>query len=170
MQDLVNEDLIEFKPRKGYKAKQHSLKEVNQIFLLRSVIEKEIIVPLFNNITEKDIEYLKTIVSKQEEMMKAKNGYEFMQLDKQFHRKMFIMAEYNIFLKSYDLFHNLTILIGSHAITEQGRMKEVIKEHLQIIKMIEKKDVEGMKKAISNHLERTRNVYTGIQDVNTKQL
>src|SRR5699024_822464 len=42
MMELVNEELIEFKPRKGYKVREYSENEINQIFLLRSVIECEI--------------------------------------------------------------------------------------------------------------------------------
>src|SRR5699024_12702368 len=42
MQDLVSEDLIEFKPRKGYKIKTHSFVEMEQIFILLLLIEKYI--------------------------------------------------------------------------------------------------------------------------------
>lgn len=166
MQDLVKEDLIEFRPRKGYKVKIHSDKEVDQIFLLRYVIEKEIITPLFKNITPEKIEFLKEIVEKQKETVANEDGYRFMLIDKQFHREMFLISEYNIFLQSYDQFHNLTILIGSQAIRKKGRMTEVIQEHLEIIKMLEKKDEEGMIEAIRNHLKRTKSMYSDIQDNN----
>ena len=42
MYDLINEDLIEFRPRTGYRLKQHSNEEVKQIFLLRAIIEREL--------------------------------------------------------------------------------------------------------------------------------
>ena len=166
MQDLVKEDLIEFRPRKGYKVKVHSDKEDDQIFLLRYVIEKEIITPLFQNITPEKIELLKGIIEKQKETVANEDGYRFMLIDKQFHREMFLISEYNIFLQSYDLFHNLTILIGSQAIRKKGRMTEVIEEHLEIIKMLEKRDEEGMINAIRNHLKRTKSMYSDIQDNN----
>lgn len=164
MQDLVKEDLIEFRPRKGYKIKVHSDKEIDQIFLLRYVIEKEIINPLLKNVTPKKIELLKRIIDKQKETVANDDGYRFMLIDKQFHREIFLISEYNIFLQSYDQFHNLTILIGAQAIRSKGRMTEVINEHLEIIKMLEKKDEKGMIKAIKNHLKRTKSVYSDIQD------
>jgi DNA-binding GntR family transcriptional regulator len=165
MQDLVNENLIEFKPRKGYKIKTHSIEEVEQIFLLRFVIEKEIIDPLFEKVTPEKISTLKKIIDRQKDTVINEDGYQFMLIDKEFHRELFLISEYNIFLKSYDLFHNLTILIGAQAIRKKGRMTEVINEHIEIINMLEKKDKEGMIKAINNHLSRTQSMYTDMQDL-----
>src|SRR5699024_8063297 len=124
------------------------------------------ITTIFNNITPEKIETLKRIIDKQKETVANEDGYRFMLIDKQFHREMFLISEYNIFLQSYDLFHNLTILIGSQAIRSKGRMTEVINEHIEIIKMLEKKDEEGMIEAIKNHLKRTKSVYSDIQDNN----
>lgn len=78
-----------------------------------------------------------------------------MQLDKEFHRNMFMIAKYNIFLKSYDVFHNLTILIGSKAITKQGRMKDVIQEHLDIVETIETNNKASFEEKIDKHLSMT---------------
>lgn len=162
MYDLINEDLIEFKPRKGYRLKEHSSDEVNQIFLLRSIIEKGIAVPLLDNVTLEDIVDFKELISQQESAMKNDNGFTFMDLDKKFHRKMFKIAQYNIFLKSYDVFHNLTILIGSKAITKQGRMIDVIAEHKKIVEMIESDDLAGLEKSITEHLKMTHDALNEI--------
>lgn len=165
MYDLINEDLIEFTPRKGYKLKEHSIEEVNQIFMLRSIIEKGIVKPLLKNVTKEDIVYLRNLVNQQKIAMENNNGFTFMDLDKEFHRKMFKIAKYNIFLKSYDVFHNLTILIGSQAITKQGRMKDVIAEHTDIINKIESKDCSGFENSITKHLLLTREALKDINDL-----
>ncbi|MBY8909805.1 GntR family transcriptional regulator [Salinicoccus roseus] len=163
MQDLVNEELIEFKPRKGYRVRSYTDKEVHQIFLLRKVIESEIIQPMFNNIDDAGITKLKKIVKQQAELAEEEDSYNFMLMDKEFHRQMFLIAEYNVFLKSYDVFHNLTILIGSQAIRKKGRMEEVILEHNDIIAGLEKKDEGMVRNAIEHHLRRTKNMYTDVK-------
>lgn len=155
MYDLINEDLIEFRPRKGYRLKQHSNEEVKQIFLLRAIIEKGIKDPLFENVGSHDVQKLKNIIDDQKQAMEENNSYHFMQLDKEFHRNMFMIAKYNIFLKSYDVFHNLTILIGSKAITKQGRMKDVIQEHLDIVETIETNNKASFEEKIDKHLSMT---------------
>lgn len=162
MMDLINEELIEFKPRRGYRVKTYSNKEIYQIFLLRKVIESEIINPLLENIKTMDLESLKEIVFRQMECMESEDIYEFMNLDKEFHRQMFLISKYNIFLKSYDVFHNLTVLIGSRVVRKKGRMKEVIQEHNNIISGIEKGNKLAIEQAISYHLERTKNMYTNL--------
>ncbi|GAB3056919.1 GntR family transcriptional regulator [Salinicoccus sesuvii] len=163
MHDLVNEELIEFKPRKGYRVRSYTDKEVQQIFLLRKVIESEIIQPMFNNIDNDGIEKLKNIVKRQAKLAEDEDSYNFMLMDKEFHRQMFLIAEYNVFLKSYDVFHNLTILIGSQAIRKKGRMEEVITEHNEIISGLQKRDESIVRIAIDYHLERTKSMYTDVK-------
>ncbi|HJE19800.1 MAG TPA: GntR family transcriptional regulator [Aliicoccus persicus] len=157
MYELINEDLIEFRPRKGYRIKPHDKSEVEQIFKLRFVIEREIVETLIKNVTDKDIEYLKKLVNEQEEIM-SHDRLEFIKIDKEFHRYLFRISELDLFLKSYDQFHNLTILIGFQAIQKIGRMKVVLDEHRLIIEMLEKKDREGLINAIQSHLKQTFHV------------
>ena len=159
MQELVSEDLIEFKPRKGYKQKNHTLEEIYQIFKLRLIIEKEIIRPLLENIKNEDIKSLKNIIERQKFATSTNDQHSFMNLDKEFHRKMFLISDYNIFLKAYDIYHNLTILIGTKAISNTGRMEKVIEEHVQIIESIEKKDSKQLEKAIEEHLKTTKETF-----------
>jgi len=163
MMELVNEELIEFKPRKGYKVREYSENEIDQIFLLRRVIECEIIKPLFDNITTDHLKVLKGITQKQRKFMELDDGFEFINLDKEFHREMFLISGYNIFLRSYDVFHNLTILIGSQAIRERGRMEEVVQEHNDIIASLENRDHKLMEQAVTYHLTRTKNMYANVQ-------
>lgn len=157
MYELINEDLIEFRPRKGYRVKPHDKDEVEQIFKLRFVIEREIVETLIKNVTDKDIEYLKKLVNEQEEIM-SQDRLEFIKIDKEFHRYLFRISEMDLFLKSYDQFHNLTIPIGFQAIQKIGRMKVVLDEHRLIIEMLEKKDREGLINAIQSHLKQTFHV------------
>lgn len=159
MQELVSEDLIEFKPRKGYKQKYHTLEEIYQIFKLRLIIEKEIIEPLLNNIKDEDIKILKHIVEKQKDATAANDQYLFMNLDKEFHRKMFLISNYNIFLKAYDIYHNLTVLIGTKAISNTGRMEKVIEEHEKIILSIKNKNSKQLESAIEEHLKTTKETF-----------
>src|SRR5699024_5655579 len=161
---LINDELIDFKPRKGYKTKVYSNAEIHQIFMLRKMLEEKIIGPLLNNMSDQDIEEFKDIVIKQKGCIASKRVNEFMDLDKKFHRKMFLISKYNMFLKSYDVFHNLTILIGSEVIQKIGRMQEVIKEHNKIILGFERKDVERVKEAIDSHLQETKNLYMSLKE------
>lgn len=157
MYELINEDLIEFRPRKGYRIKAHEKSEVEQIFKLRFVIEREIVETLLENVTEEDIVKLKDLVNDQEVIM-SKDRLEFIKIDKEFHRQLFMISGMNLFLKSYDQFHNLTILIGFQAIQKIGRMKAVLDEHRKIIEMLEKRDQEGLVTAIRDHLKETLSV------------
>src|SRR5699024_11003807 len=163
MMALRNEELIEFIPRKGYKTKTYSDIDIHQIFILRKMIEQKVVAPLLEIISLEEIEEFKEIVNKQQRL-KEEESQEFMNLDKEFHRKMFLIPKYDVFLRAYDVFHNLTVLIGSEVIQKKGRMEEVIKEHNKIIQGFEKKDKVLTKKAISNHLQNTENIYINMKE------
>jgi len=159
MSELINENLIEFKPRKGYKVKEYSEDEVEQIFSLRRMIELAIVPALLTKCNDAGLRLLKNITLEQEECLKNKDNYNFMNLDKDFHRQMFLITERNIFLQSYDVFHNLTIFIGAQVIKQEGRMEEVIQEHQEIIYSLEEKSQEKLEKSITQHLIKTQNLY-----------
>ena len=159
MSELINENLIEFKPRKGYRVKEYSKDEIEQIFSLRKLIELAIIPSLLTKCDKEGLNSLKNIIKEQEDCLKKHDNYNFMTLDKSFHRQMFLISERNIFLQSYDVFHNLTIFIGSQVIKQKGRMEEVIQEHQEIVNSLEEKNKEKLEQSINKHLITTQKLY-----------
>ncbi|MGR6342299.1 GntR family transcriptional regulator [Priestia megaterium] len=157
IQDLVKEGLLISIPRKGLAIKKITPEEQEEIFLLRSAIEVEAVKKLTEVITSPEqLRVLKLILKQQEEALENDDAIRFIELDHEFHLSLTRLANFTIIERVLKNLHNLTQLMGLKAVSRQGRMKNVLMEHNQIIQSIEEKDSKQASQVILNHLEKTK--------------
>jgi DNA-binding GntR family transcriptional regulator len=157
VQDLVKEGLLVPIPRKGLTIRKITPDEQEEIFILRSVIEVEVIKKLIEiNPPPTKLQLLKNIVQEQKEAMENDDIIKFIDLDQEFHLSLTRLANYKLMEQVLNNLHNLTQLMGLKAVSRKGRMKDVLIEHNQIIKAIEDRDPELASKFILEHLRKTK--------------
>lgn len=157
IQDLVKEGLLVSIPRKGLTVRKITPEEQDEIFLLRSTIEVEVVKKLTEVITSPEqLRVLKLILKQQEEALQNDDAISFIKLDHEFHISLTKLANFTIIEQVLNNLHNLTQLMGLIAVRKQGRMKNVLLEHKQIILAIEEKNPERASHEILNHLEKTK--------------
>ncbi len=154
--DLLKEGLLVSIPRKGFRIRQISPSEKEQIFFLRMSIETEGLKRLFSRVTKDQIDYLKKSVELQKEAMLENDRIKFIELDQNFHRKILSFAELHLLEDIFLNIYNLTRLIGHQALAKNGRMEEVIEEHIKIIESLSIKDSELASESIKTHINNTR--------------
>ena len=160
--DLINDKLLVSVPRRGLMVREFSETEVEQVFLLRRVIEGEVLNKVVKTITAEGLTQLKRLLSEQEEAMEAQDKMWFIELDQRFHNSLIEIAGYHLVKEMVVYLHNLTRLIGHQALLVDGRMDEVIKEHREIVKAIEEKDYICSKEKMALHLKNTETSYQRI--------
>jgi DNA-binding GntR family transcriptional regulator len=156
LQELIKEGLIVSIPRKGMIVRKVSESEMEQIFLLRTTIETNVIEKLSGSITVEQLKQLKHICKQQEEAMLNNDDIAFIKLDQTFHLVLTKFANYELIEQVLLNLHNLSQLIGLRAIKKSDRMKEVLDEHLSIISSIEQRDSVQSVVAMTNHLNKTK--------------
>ncbi|MFP5108205.1 GntR family transcriptional regulator [Neobacillus sp. C211] len=157
LQDLVKEGLLVSIPRKGVTVRKITQEEQDEIFLLRSSIEVQVVKKLTEVITSPDqLKILRLIVEQQKEALENEDAIRFIELDHEFHLSLTRLANYSIMEEVLQNLHNLTQLMGLKAIRKQGRMKNVIKEHSEIIQSLETRNSELVSAVILNHLDNTK--------------
>lgn len=157
LQDLVKEGLLVSIPRKGVTVRKITQEEQDEIFLLRSSIEVQVVKKLTEVITSPDqLKILRLIVEQQQEALENEDAIRFIELDHEFHLSLTRLANYSIMEEVLQNLHNLTQLMGLKAIRKQGRMKNVIKEHSEIIQSLETRNSELVSAVILNHLDNTK--------------
>ncbi|MGK9045441.1 GntR family transcriptional regulator [Mammaliicoccus vitulinus] len=159
MNELVIEQLMVFKPRKGYKVNTFTNHEIDQIFLLRESLEIACVPFLVEVINDKHILDLQTIIEHQSKAAEKNDYYTFMLLDKEFHTYLMEIIEFKLFLKSYNVQHDLSILIGTQGLKSQGRMLEVIEEHNEILKALSTKTIDIIITSMKSHLEKSMRAF-----------
>ncbi|WP_408009266.1 GntR family transcriptional regulator [Pseudalkalibacillus sp. A8] len=153
--ELLKEGLLVHIPRKGFKVREITESEKDQIIFLRRSIEAEGLRNLATVVTKEQIQLLREIVNSQEEAMTANNRINYIELDQFFHRKILEFADQNLLEQILKEVYNLTRLIGHTALMKEGRMEEVIREHKEIIDALEAHDASKAKELMIGHLEKT---------------
>lgn len=156
VQDLIKEGLIITIPRKGLAVKKISQHEIEQIFMLRTSIESEVIRKLASKISDSQLELLNDICREQEIAMDNNDGITFINLDQTFHLALTRFAGYELVEQVLLNLHDLSTLIGLQAVKQKNRMFEVIQEHREIIAAMTTLDAEKAAVSIIKHLEKTK--------------
>ncbi|WP_051291515.1 GntR family transcriptional regulator [Fictibacillus gelatini] len=165
IQDLVKEGLLVSIPRKGLTVREITQKEQDEIFLLRSAIEVEVVKKLTSVVTSpKQLTALNLIYQQQEEAMKNDDGIKFIDLDQEFHLTLTRIAGFGIMEQVLHNLHNLTQLMGLKAVSKKGRMKDVLIEHREIIRALEERNSELASQCILEHLKNTKETLKFIDD------
>ncbi|PWA12537.1 GntR family transcriptional regulator [Pueribacillus theae] len=155
LQDLLNEGLIISVPRKGLTVRKITPEEQDEIFLLRISIETKVIKKVADIISETQLKALREIYNEQEKAMLSEDVIKFIDLDQEFHISLVKIAGYKLIEQILLNLHNLTKLIGLKALSHQGRMKNVLLEHGEIIASLESKDSELAAQRMKQHLMTT---------------
>lgn len=157
IQDLVKEGLLVSIPRKGVTVRKITQEEQDEIFLLRSSIEVQVVKRLTEVITSSEqLEILKQLVEQQQEAIQNDDAVSFIELDHEFHLSLTRLANFRIIEEVLHNLHNLTQLMGLKAVRKQGRMKNVIKEHREIIQALEARNADLAAAVILTHLDNTK--------------
>ncbi|WP_227001858.1 GntR family transcriptional regulator [Virgibacillus necropolis] len=156
--DLTKEGLLVHIPRKGFHVREITENEKDQIIFLRSAIESEGLKKLASTVTKEQIVELLEIVGNQETSMKEDDRVRYIELDQLFHQQILEFANQNILSQLLQDMYNLTRLIGHHALMKDGRMREVLKEHKEIIQSLEINDGDKAAQLMKEHLEITKEI------------
>lgn len=165
LQDLVKEGLLVSIPRKGVTVREITPAEQDEIFLLRRSIEAQVVKKLVEVITSPDqLKILRVIVEEQEEALQNDDAIRFIELDHEFHLSLTRLANFGIIEEVLQNLHNLTQLMGLKAIRQKGRMKNVVKEHSEIIDALEQRNAELASAVILSHLDNTKDTLNDLEN------
>ncbi|KAB2329574.1 GntR family transcriptional regulator [Cytobacillus depressus] len=154
--DLLKDGLLVAVPRKGLKVREITPSEKDQIIFLRVSIETEGLRRVIPSITANQIQFLKEVIEQQKKAMEKNDRIKFIELDQKFHRKILYFAEQHLLEDILLNLYNLTRLIGHKALAKNGRMEEVLEEHLRIVEALELKDVKQATELMEEHLVQTK--------------
>ena len=134
-------------PYKGYSIKEHSKKEIEDIFELRILFESLGIEKLIENITEKEIKKLKKFLDEFENYYKKNDISKYRELDYKFHRYIVEQTKNNVIINQY----NNQIVVPAMIDTLLSIDKS-IKHHREIIDSILKRNFVNSKKILKEHI------------------
>lgn len=153
IQRLEYEDLLTRKANGRLKVSPISIKDVEEIFIVRSKLEAVAVEQAIDNMTEEDEKKLSHLTLMIEEMSKQKVIEEVVNYGEQFHKYIYQLSNNQTVIKillqlkdHIDRYRRLTPL------KETKEPKKVVNDHQLILDYMIDKDKEGAKDAIETHI------------------
>lgn len=147
---LESEGLILLEPHKGAVVKSISIEDIQEIYALRSELEKMAVLQSVNLLTEEDIEQLSFLVS---EMENAKDADAFVQYNIDFHRLLVKRCKWERLNSFIGTLWNGLPQQTPHLLT--GQIETSNTEHRKILEAVINKDNETAANLVSEHIYRT---------------
>lgn len=156
IQILESEGWVYTLPYKGTYVKPITLKDLEELFELRQIIEPGIIDCLMDNSREISIKPLEKILDKMMIDEGLQSDFDFMSLDRDFHHMFYALTNNKRLISVADQISDIMLRVGIRILNRHERREEVIREHRLIITGFQ----DGTaKNHLRKHLETTKDYY-----------
>jgi len=158
IQKLEKEGLIKKLPKGGFAVSKITEVDIEDIFGIRSVLEGYAGYLATLRANEEDIKALEEIVKKEEECIALKKISEIIQLNTEFHDKLYKTSKserlYTIINDLRDYIYRFRRLIFSF----EGMAEVSIKDHKEMIELMKLKKASQVENLIRKHITRGKNL------------
>ncbi|MFE7083577.1 GntR family transcriptional regulator [Priestia megaterium] len=153
LRGLEEEGLVKSIKYRGSIVTEINVSEMYHIFLLRSKIEESAISLLLPNLTKRDIGELYDIVDKMALISKTEDYSVQSALDLEFHYTIVKWSNIDTFVRMWSILngHIRRFITFIHPMIK-NKQTEVFNDHLNLVKVLESRDVEKAKIAFKNHI------------------
>ncbi len=153
---LEHEKLIVCKDSLGFSVRRFNMQDIAEYYELRIAIEDFAMTLMMDRITQKEIGLLKANVRDCKRIIKQGNIKEIIRCESEFHELLYRATKSEILMDTIlcltDKFH----WFRSLALGMDGAAQDALNHHELMIKLIENKDIEGLKASIHQHLDYAR--------------
>lgn len=156
LQTLEVEGFINLIPRRGAQVTEISLKDLDEIYELRLVLESLAGKKLIQQEDLICLQQMKDLLEVQKKLIEEKDAVKFIEADREFHLALIRAARNERLYKFYDSLRDHILRLGVEAVQTSGRMTKVIEEHKAIVNALESESYEKFTEAIKKHIKMTK--------------
>ena len=146
-------EIIEIYPQRGMKVALIDLNMIREVRYFRTVLEMEMIRACCRKAAEEDLKWFEDSVAMQQFFLERKRPEQTMQLDNEFHKKL-----YDIAGCSHIYHFNRGMMIHYDRVRtlemEDDNYREAVEDHDHMVSAMRRKDEEGAAELMRLHLER----------------
>jgi len=153
---LEMEGLLEPIPRVGYRVKQIEWDEVEEICEIRKVNETLVARWAIERITPKELQALEKNLVMSEATIKKGNPRAFVERDAEFHEILVRASGSKRLLELCQLLRRHMLRYRIESIFSEENVLRAINGHKAIVAPLKQKDIEGVERAIEQHLEQSK--------------
>lgn len=153
---LAKEGLVKIVPRKGTFVNSPTLKDAEEIYDLREVLEGLVARRAAVFINDDTICKLKEIVDKSREYVEKNQPENYSNLDEEFHMLIRLQSRNDRLLRILESIEGEIRILMTTSVVLPGRMKKSLEEHEKILSALEKRDPELAEFYTREHIKAVR--------------
>jgi DNA-binding GntR family transcriptional regulator len=157
--ELANQELVIFLPRKGVMVNRFTVRDVDEIFELRKIIETAAVAKVAKFSQAHDLYKLAEALNQQRKTIEKKDYDAFLQADRAFHTICGDLTNNRRLVGILENLRDMIQVMGVLALGIHGRAEEVIVEHENILAAIKEGDPAKAREMMERHLDFTKGAF-----------
>lgn len=152
---LASRGLITYFPRKGFKIKLLTEKDVRNLFELRLVLELAVIRHITPGLTKKAMADIEKVRAKYQEVMQKDDPVESIHANMAFHACLAGLTGNDYLINALDEIGDLINLAGVRSLEVDSRTHEALEEHGRIVTELKGRSLSGALREMEVHIRTT---------------
>jgi DNA-binding GntR family transcriptional regulator len=164
MLDLAKEGLVEVVRNKGFRVKEPTPRELDEITKLRMLLEVPTVAEIArgeHGASRPDLDALRRLAQHMMALAEAGDLIAYVEADRQFHGRLLALAGNQHLLEVVNDLRGRSRLYGLHQLAERGELADSAREHEQIIDLVVAGDAGNVTKLMIQHIGHVRGAWAG---------
>lgn len=158
LKSLEARGLVRATPYRGVVVADLTTEEIEEIYFVRTELEKIAAKLVIEHITSKEIQELKRLSKEVARHLREKT-HQMIEKDSEFHRMIFKACHNSYLYEVIDYLRTKAHIVRFNAWSLPRRIEQSIVEHREMIQAIEDKNLSKLEKLIVKHLTISKNSY-----------
>ena len=156
LRKLERDGLVECVMRRGVVVRAFTLADVDEIYTIRNALEMLTLPAIIEKATPADIASLRGKLHAMDALMEAGDIEQLSPLTRAFHSQLTAICAQKRILRVIDGQDEYIRRFSAMAIRQEDRLTAAHQEHYALVDLVEKRDLEGLRKLMYQHIERSK--------------
>ena len=156
LRKLERDGLVEYVLRHGVIVRAFTVEDIDEIFTIRNAMMMLILPSVVQHVTAKDIAELRVLLSEMDVAQQEQDCDALAGFNRAFHSKIEHLTDKKRILRVIDDQEEYILRFSAVTIASIVRRSKAHEEHHQMVELLEKRDLEGLKALMHHHLEESK--------------
>ncbi len=153
LRKLERDGLVEYVLHRGVVVRAFTIEDIEEIFTIRNAMMMLILPSVVKNVTDEDIERLEDILKEMDVAQQKEDADQLAVYNRRFHYELEHLSDKIRILRVIDSQEDYVVRFSALTIASIVRRSKAHQEHHEMVELLRKRDLEGLKSLMQHHLE-----------------
>ena len=156
LRKLERDGLVEYVLRRGVVVRAFTIEDVEEIYTIRNSLEMLTLPAIIRNATAEQIASLRAKLHAMDALMEKGDIESLSPLTRDFHAELTAISRQNRILRVIEGQDEYIKRFSAMAIRQYEDLTEAHREHYELVNLIEKRDLEGLRSLMQRHIDASK--------------